>query len=613
MLRSRRNDNMEEQLESRNAADDKNKEDIPTDEIEKNKPKRRRTSLESPQNDDNPPLNEAKDESSEAPLFPQQIGTLHRVSWNAGAKATIRTSLKRQKPNSSVDRSPMAVEQLSKSLVQDHAPVQDPSPEESGGSAGDHSPVSQGGQKDKPEHSLHSIQAESSMIVEPSPEPPLPALSEPQPELEVIESEGSEDGVVLNFIANGQESGEISETQSPSSHAVADEESPSEYEPEEFPMELRGDSDSDQDDAMMEYSDSNQPMKSPRSKRRIPADKEQTYQSTALAELREEAVYAQLRYFYIAHDHGKIDFKTTPVRCLVCSANGHMAAYCPKLTCPDCGSYNDHCLQLCPKTRRCRKCLERGHDQSQCKVKLKALTHEVICDLCSQVGHMNEDCEMIWRTSGPPTYPHQFRLDGRKNIFCYECGGNGHLGNNCPTRRPGKPMGTSTWSLAPQVQVSQPVSIRSKGEMNIKGRAQQKMPPISPDSQFDQDQSNFVRPKVPAPNKSGQIRIQAPRQDKGALNSFSRDSNQLSGSSLQHVHDPRYSRSGTNKRGQPPQQKRIFDYYSPANAYQPPLPREPPPPRVNKHPGSYNNSGNSGEYYRPMPSAGQNAWRQHRA
>lgn len=426
---------------------------------------------------------------------------------------------------------------------------------------------------------------------------------EPQPDRHADLNE-SEDGVVLNLTSNDQESGEISESSSQANYVDADQDSELGDHGQDYPLDIRGGSDSDQQDAMVEYSNANQAINPASIEPQLEGRSGQADIALTLAHLNEEDFQAQIRYFYVAKDSKTIDFMTTLVKCLVCSGEGHMAAGCPKLSCADCGAYNDHFPPFCPESKRCPRCQERGHSQVDCKSKLRALVTEATCGLCSTAGHVTDDCELLWRTSGAPAVVNV--SDNRmQRLSCYECGRAHHLGNDCPMRRPGKPMGTSTWGISSKAQAQDQISIRSHGEMSIKGRAKQQKP-ISINSDSDDDRNDFVRPKVPAPAKSGQIRIQAPRPDNRAPTSTWTSTTDPHRGPARYTHKQEYSDYRLND----PQLRssRHQDHNHERAHRSRPLSthRNPPPPRTIDH------YSGGGQPYHPMPSAGPNAWRQHR-
>lgn len=257
---------------------------------------------------------------------------------------------------------------------------------------------------------------------------------------------------------------------------------------------------SEDGDAMMQYSNSEQIAADEAERNKKTTAVPPNHRAYVLADLSSHDLNTQLRYFHTTKAREEVDGKT-PIRCLVCAKEGHMAELCEFLTCSACGAFNRHTTQACPNNAKCERCREQGHDERYCPYKLKRMPkHEIVCDLCQRNGHIEEDCELIWRTSGRPWESDLAHTNVR--LSCYECGRSGHLGNNCLSRRPNKSMGTSTWDG----NFGQ-VSIKSTREIKIKGKATQQDPINIDDS--DDERANFYRPKisVPEPVRKGQIRI----------------------------------------------------------------------------------------------------------
>lgn len=301
-----------------------------------------------------------------------------------------------------------------------------------------------------------------------------------------------------------------------------------------------------------------------------------------LADLNPEELKLQVRYFFLGKSVEDVD-RSLPVRCIICTREGHISEFCDSLICNVCGNRSEHNSKKCPRILRCSRCREPGHGSSSCQ--RKVLPREVTCGWCELKGHVEEECELFWRTSGRP-WESEFTIKSF-GLSCYECGGLGHLGNDCPTRRPGKKMGTSTWTLPERS------SVDPKGGILIKGRAEQRNP--FPQIEKDDDRANFLHPKAVGPPRRAQIQI-APQ---GFRNAPTRRDNDSRGSRVeQYWPDPRNSRGDQS---QPSYQ-----------SYRPPTGS---PTYYSRDSGSapdrYVPRG-GGEPFRPMPSSAQKAWVKYR-
>lgn len=408
--------------------------------------------------------------------------------------------------------------------------------------------------------------------------------------------------VVLNFKTSEDESGEISESESRTFDLGATAKIQADL---NFAKAIDSSSESTNEDAMISDSNSN-PMSDTTGHGRPPSERVNVQRQVPklLSELNPDELKLQLRYFYITESPDSVH-PSNPVRCLVCAQKGHMAEACNTLTCAVCGKYGQHVTKDCAQVKRCGKCRERGHPASECRRMVRpGHGPPAICDLCQRPGHVEDDCELIWRTSGRP-----WESDLRTNsirLGCYECGRSGHLGNDCPTRMPGKGPGTSSWSL----NNVRRLSMGSEGGITIKGRATQQKAMALDDS--DEDTANFLRPKIPEPSRKGQIYVATQsfgRRPTGLASGGSTGWEGYQGTDVSNYRDnagydsrreisPRYSEQGS---------------YRNSLANHPPLPLEEPPGR----PGRYidyqsNHSSRTGESFRPMPSAARHAWIRHR-
>lgn len=276
------------------------------------------------------------------------------------------------------------------------------------------------------------------------------------------------------------------------------------------------------DDAMMIYSNSAAVTKRASGPQQLdgPADLEQ--KRPTLKDLSPESLDRQLRYFHVGKLPEDVDLGLL-AKCLACGGDGHDSESCNVLVCSSCKTYNKHLTVYCPTRSRCSKCRESGHNESSCPYKLKQISlDEVTCELCHVVGHVEEDCELMWRTSGRQWVPERYP-NIRIQLSCYECGNQGHLGNDCPSRRPGKGFGSSSWSmfqifdmpLRSEQHRSQVPSRLKRGpgskkdaDLKIKGRAQN-LPSVHPPETLP-DRNNFLHPKkLPESVHKGKIQINA--------------------------------------------------------------------------------------------------------
>lgn len=140
----------------------------------------------------------------------------------------------------------------------------------------------------------------------------------------------------------------------------------------------------------------------------------------------------QGRYFGVGEDEDGGIREAEP-KCNNCSQRGHFKRDCPHVICTCCGSMDDHYSQHCPKAIKCSNCNESGHYRSQCPQKWK----RVFCTLCNSKNHSRDRCPSIWRVYllKDESKATKQKILPMHKLYCYNCGGKGHFGDDCSGRR----------------------------------------------------------------------------------------------------------------------------------------------------------------------------------
>ncbi|KAJ5679624.1 hypothetical protein N7462_007868 [Penicillium macrosclerotiorum] len=159
-----------------------------------------------------------------------------------------------------------------------------------------------------------------------------------------------------------------------------------------------------------------------------------------LMDLMKEDMDIQAKFVYWDRDVNDIDLQL-PVGCTECLRQGHMAEVCPTKECVHCEAWNKHSSICCPSWRRCQRCRERGHDESQCSSPLKSSPAEVPCDLCGSSAHVESQCDHQWKF--PMREPTTQAIS--VSISCAHCTSTKHLIGDCPSLR--QPLKSSSFTL----------------------------------------------------------------------------------------------------------------------------------------------------------------------
>ncbi|TDL29652.1 hypothetical protein BD410DRAFT_780129 [Rickenella mellea] len=161
--------------------------------------------------------------------------------------------------------------------------------------------------------------------------------------------------------------------------------------------------------------------------------------------------------------------------CKKCGAEGeHKSSACPVMICLTCGVRDEHSTRGCPISKTCFSCGMKGHINQNCPQRYTTrrafdAQQGYDCERCGSDYHKTNECPTLWRLYEYVT--DEVRRDILKkrkskedlptghggegfiaeDEWCYNCGGDGHLGDDCdevtfPHDFPKEPSAFSTYN-----------------------------------------------------------------------------------------------------------------------------------------------------------------------
>ena len=296
---------------------------------------------------------------------------------------------------------------------------------------------------------------------------------------------------------------------------------------------------------------------------------------TTMSQLDSKERTLQSRYWGLSND-------TDKARCTSCALEGHVSWNCPSQKCDKCHAFQQHSSDACPAYQVCTKCRERGHQKEQCPSKLSMTSADgFVCHRCNQNGHVEEVCSSLWRSYIPFESRDITKVD-RLLISCYQCGLNGHWGDDCkviPKRK--------TLSNTNDVFSAKSANTYLSTPMDLHGHPPSSTKP-SHGAGFrneEDDGSSFYKIKGAQQATRGAIKIRTTRDFSRRTNSNNLKINQPVianerpnfSSKRQRSHPPSPSNAYSNQLTYT-QNLPVDTYWRSGGTWQPPLPKEQPPP-----------------------------------
>ncbi|KAI8849858.1 hypothetical protein BC829DRAFT_177078 [Chytridium lagenaria] len=128
-------------------------------------------------------------------------------------------------------------------------------------------------------------------------------------------------------------------------------------------------------------------------------------------------------------------------QCKFCRKTGHVIKDCKERETQCFLCKEDHDSMKCPLAEVCFNCYRLGHQRKDCS---QAYSRNRYCDFCRTSMHDTEECGLVWRRY---TLSGSVHSSKRITMYCFNCGTDGHFGDECGIYRPG-PKGMTAFNLS---------------------------------------------------------------------------------------------------------------------------------------------------------------------